>query len=139
MKPHELKNQLLNDLSQVVIFDKTGKILDSCHTLSDFKHLIGNNAFQTFPFLLSVRESLDLLTKESPSQSYVGVEMDEYGLDGYYDLDLRIHPYHDNEYVWLIVDQTQIYRYFREIQSERNKLRMEMEYLLTGKLDRLGK
>lgn len=139
MKPNELKNQLLNDLSQVVIFNHDGKILDSCHTLSDFKHLIGKNAYQTFPFLLTVRESLDLLSKESPSQSYVGVEMDEFGLDGYYDLEMRLHPHHDDEYVWLIVDQTQVYQYFREIQSERNKLRMEMEYLLSGKLDRLRK
>lgn len=139
MKPNELKNQLLNDSSQVVIFDKAGKILDSCHTLSDFKHLIGNNAFDTFPFLLTVRDSLDLLSQASPSQSYVGVEMQEYGLDGYYDLEMRLHPYHEDEYVWLIIDQTQVYRYFREIQSERNKLRMEMEYLLSGKLDLLGK
>ncbi len=139
MKPNELKHRLLNDLSQVVLFNKSGIILDSCHTLADLKSLIGKNAFENFPFLISARESLELLEPDMPGQTYVGVEMNEWGLDGYFDFELRLHPFHPDEYVWLIVDQTQIYRYFKEIQSERNKLRMEMEYLLTGKLDRLGK
>jgi hypothetical protein len=137
MNPNELKNRLLNDLSQVVIFDKKGLILDSCHTLTNFKDLIGKNAFEVFLFLGSIQDSLDLLKPEAPSQSYVGVEMNAHGLDGYYDFEVRLHPFYEDQYVWLIIDQTQIYEYFKEIQSERNKLRMEMEYLLSGKLDRL--
>jgi hypothetical protein len=128
MNPNELKNRLLNDLSQVVIFDKKGLILDSCHTLT---------TFEVFLFLGSIQDSLDLLKPEAPSQSYVGVEMNAHGLDGYYDFEVRLHPFYEDQYVWLIIDQTQIYEYFKEIQSERNKLRMEMEYLLSGKLDRL--
>jgi len=85
MKPKELKHQLLNDLSQVVIFDKLGAILDSCHTLTDFSALIGKNAYEIFPFLESIQAGLSMLDSKAHSQFFAGVEISEQGLDGDYE------------------------------------------------------
>jgi hypothetical protein len=137
MSSDRLKMQLLNSMAQVVVFDERGRILESCQTLADFGELAQHSVFDLFPMLISMTESL---TEQNDPQELLylpGVEIRKHGLDGFFDMELKIHPKKPGVFVWLIVDQSRLYTYFRDIQQERNELRLNLEYLLNGKLNKL--
>ena len=139
MKPRELKLHLLDKLAQVVVFDREGKILESCHSLINFGGLIGKSAYDTFPILGSMREVIRSLAVAGKPMSIPRVELAFRGLTGVFDFELYVHPDNDDWVIWFLIDQTQIYEYLRKIQQERNILLVEKEDRESGRdIDRWG-
>ena len=129
MKISELKLAVLGQLAQVIVFQRDGKIVDSCHGLVDISSLIGKSAFEVFPLLGSISEVLASFTLDSPPMKLPAVEFQLLEKKGYFDFQLFAHPAEADLLVWVLIDNTPLYEYFGKIQSERNLLRLEKEQL----------
>ncbi|MEM6345221.1 MAG: hypothetical protein AAF927_15125 [Bacteroidota bacterium] len=133
MSLKEHKYQLLNRYHQIIIFDLEGKLLDSCNSMIDLKQLPNQNVFDQWPVLESVRPALHQLEDLEVPFRLPAVELSLPELKGIFDFEFSIHPEYPEQIVWLLIDQTRIYRYFRRIQQERNMLLLEKEYRETGR------
>lgn len=127
MKVSELKLAVLDQLAQVIVFERTGIIIDSCHGLTDISSLLGQSAYEAFPLLGSIREVLSTLSADSPPIKLPAVEFSLLDKQGHFDFQLYAHPSDPNLLVWVLIDNTSLYQYFGKIQSERNLLRLEKE------------
>ncbi|MEM7371109.1 MAG: hypothetical protein AAF587_21015 [Bacteroidota bacterium] len=127
MKVDELKLGVLDTLAQVIVFERNGTMVDSCHGLADISALIGQSAFDIFPLVGSIKEVLAGLTTEAPPIKLPAVEFLLIDKKGYFDIQFFAHPANPDLLVWVLVDNTSLYEYFGKIQKERNLLRMEKE------------
>jgi len=133
MSPKDLKYQFLNRYHQVVIFDLEGNLLDSCNSMIDLQKLPTQNVFDQWPVLESIREALTQLEELEIPFRLPAVELSLPELKGIFDFEFSAHPDQEGHIVWLLIDQTRIYRYFRRVQQERNMLLLEKEYRETGR------
>ena len=127
MKISELKLEVLNQLAQVIVFERTGRILDSCHGLVDITSIVGQSAYKVFSLLGSIKEVLTDLSSDAPPIKLPAVEFSLLDKKGYFDFQLFAHPKKENLLVWVLIDNTPLYEYFAKIQTERNLLRLEKE------------
>ncbi len=132
MNLNELKLSILNQYAQLVVFDRSGTIVDSCNSLVDLSAAIGRSAYDLFPFIDSIQHDLHVLDTGSENLTYWGVESSIYGLDGFFDFEVAIHESADDCYLWLIQERSEFYRTYQEVQGERNLLRMQQEYHKLG-------
>ncbi len=131
MNLRELKSLLLVD-TQLIVFRKSGIMLESCHSLTNLQPWIGHSLYESIPLLRSMRMVLEHLSVETidiPSVDFVLGQR-----QGYYDFRFSLHPEDPDLILWLIKDQTRIYQSYAGIQQERNVLRMEKEYRERGKI-----
>lgn len=133
MRIDGLKIKYVNRFLQVIIFHENGKFHSSCDSLMDTSLWQGGNLYEKFPMLSSLKDPIRLLDQAAKPISLPAVDIDMEGLSGIYDLDIYVHPDDDRLRVWMIHDNTDLYRYLQQIQQERNVLRMEMEDLRNGK------
>ncbi|MEL7534541.1 MAG: hypothetical protein AAFN10_24760 [Bacteroidota bacterium] len=133
MSPKDLKYQFLNRYHQVIIFDLKGNLLGSCNSMIDLDQLPNQNVFDQWPVLESVRPALSQLEELDIPFRLPAVELSLPELKGIFDFEFSVHPEQPEQIIWLLIDQTRIYRYFRRIQQERNMLLLEKEYRETGR------
>ncbi|MFK7924514.1 MAG: hypothetical protein AB8H47_21335 [Bacteroidia bacterium] len=133
MKLKDLKCQLLDHQHQIIIFDLQGTILDSCNAIVDLNQISGDSIFDKWPVLESIRPALTNLADLEIPLRLPAVELSLPTLKGIFDFEFSIHPENPAHIIWMMIDQTKIYRYFRRIQQERNMLLLEKEYRETGR------
>jgi hypothetical protein len=131
MTLRDLKASLLDPQAQVVLFRREGLLVDSCHSIARLDAWEGRSLYELVPLLRSMKmvfHSLGSATMDLPC-----VEFDLEGVKGFFDFQFMAHPEDPGLLVWLIRDQTRVYRYYQGIQQERNLLRLEQEYREHGK------
>lgn len=139
MNLRDLKLHLLESLAQIVVFRKSGEILDSCDSLVGLEAVVGKSAYETFPLVESMREVINLHQNAGKPISIPCVEFTYKGFTGVFDFSFSSHPQDSQLVVWTWVDQTDIYEYLRKIQQERNMLLVDQEDEANGKdIDRWG-
>lgn len=127
MNLKELKLRLLDHSAQVVVFDRQGQFVSSCHSLSDLSALEGTNVYAHFPLLAAMQETFEGLTQAALPVSLPAVEFLLMSRPGVFDFEFYAHPSDSNLLVWLLKDNTRLYRYLQEIQQERNELILRQE------------
>lgn len=139
MNLRELKLHVLERYAQVVVFKRTGEIVDSCDSLAVLDAQIGASAYDVFPLLGSMKEVLAHHQSAAKPICIPCVEFSYPGCSGIFDFAFHVHPEDEALLVWAWVDQTEIYEYLRKVQQERNMLLVEKEDRETGRnLDRWG-
>ncbi len=133
MKLRDLKNQLLDQRAQILLFRKTGELLDSCHSLVNLEASIGRSVYDKWPVLEGIRDTVQELGIFLPHFRLPAVEFALPDLNGIFDFEFYPHPEEADQILWLMLDQSRIYRYFQRIQQERNVLLLEKEYRETGR------
>ncbi|MCI4670986.1 MAG: hypothetical protein MRZ79_22810 [Bacteroidia bacterium] len=133
MEIDKLKVRYANRFLQVIIFHENGLFHSSCNSLVDTRLWDGSNLYEKFPILSSLKDPVRLLDQAAMPISLPAVDMDMEGFTGIFDLDIFAHPDIDEYRVWMIRDNTDLYKYLQEIQQERNVLRMEIEDIRNGK------
>lgn len=131
MTLRELKYQMLNETAQVIVFHKEGRMVETCHSLSNIESWEGENIYEIMPLLKSMRIAFEHIGNDIIDLPCVDFILQQ--RHGYYDFTFRAHPENPDHIVWIIKDQTRIYRYYQAIQQERNLLRLEKEYKDIGK------
>lgn len=129
MNLNDLKYRLLKDRLQIVVFDMSGKLISSCHTLTDLSSFEGSSLFDWSPFLASIKPELSQLTLASTPLHYAAIEFSRGDFDGFFDFQFMLLPEFKDHIVWLIHNQTHSYEEIQRIQSERNLLLIELEHL----------
>ena len=134
MNLKELKLQLLDSHSQLIVFERTGAFIDSCNSLKDLSQLKGQSVFDQFPELEGLQKAIMELSPMDKPISLPAVDFSFKGERGYFDFEIYAHPDDPNLAMWLLLDQTPLYKYFQEIQQERNILLIEKEDRKSGKI-----
>jgi hypothetical protein len=133
MKLKDLKYRLLDQRAQIIVFHKSGELLDSCHSLVNLEASIGRSVYDKWPVLEGVRATMETLGTLEPYYRLPAVEFALPDLNGIFDFEFYPHPEEPQQVLWLMLDQSRIYRYFQRIQQERNVLLLEKEYRDTGR------
>lgn len=122
----ELKSRMLDDSAQIVVFRKEdGLMVDSCHKLSDVSGWQGQSLYDLIPLLKSMAMVWANIGEEVVDIPCVDFVLEQ--RQGYYDFVFRRHPDNPDLILWLIKDQTRIYRYYQGIQQERNEMRLRQD------------
>ena len=128
MHLRELKCWFLLQTAQIIIFERnTGLYKDSCHTFWDLHHLAHQSVYDSIPLLGSVREMLTSIKPQPQPIEIPAVHDTQNGQDRYFDHYFRLHPKNSQHIVWVMLDQSNFYLKLREIQQERNELRIQLE------------
>ncbi|MEO0895160.1 MAG: hypothetical protein AAFY71_01990 [Bacteroidota bacterium] len=128
-----LKLRYCSQFLQTVIFDRSGAFIESCDSMTDTTLWAGQNIFEMFPVLASMKDPIQMLDQAAKPISLPMVEMSIGSLKGVFDFDIYVHPQDQDKRVWMFMNSTMVYRYLQEIQQERNVLRMELEDLKRGR------
>lgn len=127
----DIKYQMLGETTQIIVFHKEGQMIESCHCLSDLQSWEGKNIYEMLPLLKSMKMAFEHIGNDVIDLPCVDFVLQQ--RHGYYDFVFQKHPENPDHIVWLIKDQTRVYRYYQAIQQERNLLRLEKEYKDIGK------
>ncbi len=127
MNLKELREKYLYPNAQVLTFGKDGKLFDSCHTIIDIQSYIGQSLYSLFPELGSIRLAILSLRRGDREIELPAVESNFFGLHGIFDFRLLAHPMIQDQYVWIVLNQTRMYHILRDIQQERNQLKIWKE------------
>ncbi|MDP5171909.1 MAG: hypothetical protein NWR72_16790 [Bacteroidia bacterium] len=131
MTLQQLKAHVLDHSAQVIVFQKDGLMVDSCHTLSGVKSWENKSLYDSISLLRSMQFAFSHIGNEE----VIDIPCVDFVLEqrqGYYDFTFSLHPENPDLVVWLVKDQTRVYRYYAAIQQERNLLRLEKEYKERG-------
>ncbi len=117
----ELKTHMLDDSAQVIVFRKSdGRVINSCNRLSNVEAWKGRSLYDFVPLIKSMEMVWNHMEDETVDLPCVDFILEQ--RQGYYDFLFRLHPEHPELIVWLIKDQTRIYRYYQGIQQQRNEM-----------------
>lgn len=123
-----LKNQYLDRLFQFVLFAESGEILQSDHTMQDFRPYIGKSVYQINDFLFSIREVIESLSPENPKIDFPRMEIPMGSREGVFDYTIeRIEIQDQVCYFWGIQDNTRNNQYLSTVQQERNEVAIKLE------------
>ncbi len=128
---HDYKIAYFSKIAQIILFDKTGKLIDSCNTLIDTTPYQQKSLFEAFPFLDSLKAVLINWNKEQASKEplyFPRVEWTYNNKEWIFDFTL----YKDTDkgaIVWLIQDLSKQYEYLLKVQQERNETIIKKEYI----------
>lgn len=137
MSPRELKCLHLEPTAQVIIFDSTGKIIDTCNTLVKIESL-DVSLFDYYPALQSMRQIIVEQQAENAPIQLPKVDFSYYGRTGIYDMEIYAHPEIEEWFVWIVIDKTEVYNELLKMQQERNELRLWKEQLESGRFRNSG-
>lgn len=132
MNLSELKASLLDRETQLILFRRDGTFVASDQALSDLQEWKGKSLYDLVPLLQSLAPALQHISGSDVIELPC-VDFDFPGYCGYFDFAFQPHPEDADCLLWLIKDQTKMYRYYARVQQERNELRLEKEYRDLGK------
>ncbi len=133
MNHEALKIRYSRYFLQTLVFEENGNLISSCDSLFATELWLGQNLYQKFPLLGSLQDAIHALDQSAKPISLPAVEMNFYGYKGIFDFDIYVHPSDEKLRVWMILDNTPLYRHLQEVQQERNLLKMENEDLRLGR------
>lgn len=108
---------MLSNLTQIIIFDKEGSIVESNDTLFNSNEIGATPVYLYFPLIESI---FHLLFKKDID--FQGVEVENKLLAGVYDYSFRAIPKDNSNYIeWTIEDRTNEYNHKRIQQQERQE------------------
>ncbi|MEM7659821.1 MAG: hypothetical protein AAF399_27150 [Bacteroidota bacterium] len=122
-----MKYSVLAPMAQLIVFTRSGKMVDSCHTFLSIESILGESVYERYPILQSLQSVLEHLEGNDGPIHLPGVDFSFEGRSGYYDFELFAHPSEADWLVWVLLDNSALYKYFRPIQQERNELRAQHE------------
>ena len=113
--------------SQITIFERSGRFVESCNTIMDYQHLEGKSVFEHIPMLESLAPTLtQLKMKDAPI--YLPAVSESQNAETYYvDYHIYNHPEQENYLILLAMDYSAMYKKLIALQQERNELRMQLE------------
>ena len=124
----EHKAKLIAHKTQVILFNPTGDLQDSCYTLFQIPENRKNKLYDDFPIIESIKEVLINLPEEE--ELYLPrIEYPHAGKDWVFDFTFYKDPDDPQNIVWLIQDFTEQYRYLMKIQQERNEFSIKKEMI----------
>ncbi|MEM6629126.1 MAG: hypothetical protein AAF694_05615 [Bacteroidota bacterium] len=113
--------------SQITIFERSGKFVESCNTIMDYQHLEGKSVFEHIPMLQSIAPSLSQLQMQD-APIYLPAVSEVKNSETYYvDYHIYNHPEQKDYLVLLAMDYSEMYKKLIALQQERNELMMKME------------
>ncbi len=127
MSPKAHNLMIPSHRTQVIIFERDGRTLDSCHTLFNVSEWIGNSLYSIEPCLGSMGTIIVNLETDQDPIHLPGVERWIDGDRRYTDYYIYANPENTNTLVWLIVDLTMEYRDLKKVQQKRNELLLTLE------------
>lgn len=127
MSLKKLKCMLTANRSQITIFERSGKFVESCNTIMDYQHLEGKSVFEHIPMLQSIAPSLSQLQMQD-APIYLPAVSEVKNSETYYvDYHIYNHPEQKDYLVLLAMDYSEMYKKLIALQQERNELMMKME------------
>lgn len=127
MNLKELKAHYLDAQAQIFIFNQAGSILESCHALVPVHSFLDKSIFTLFHELGSIRLAIQSLRAGEKAIELPAVECNFFGMKGIFDFRIFAHPEKIDRYIWLALNQTEMYEKLRVIQQERNLLKIWKE------------
>lgn len=124
MDLQNIKSDHFKDRIQIVIFEESGRIKESCNTLFSL-NASNENLFTKDVFFESIVDTVQSI-KRGDILDYPCIGPNLMGRDGYYDLSFKKH---DSYFELAITDLTRYYNFIVPIQQERNDLDIQKEYL----------
>ena len=127
MSLKKLKCMLTANRSQITIFERSGRFVESCNTIMDYQYLEGKSVFEHIPLLESLAPTLsELQMQDAPI--YLPAVSENRNTETYY-LDYHIynHPEQEDYLILLAMDYSEMYKKLIALQQERNELRMQLE------------
>ncbi|MEL6676802.1 MAG: hypothetical protein AAFR61_31625 [Bacteroidota bacterium] len=128
-----LKCTLTSSLAQIILIDREGTLLGSCHSVADLRKIEGLSAYAHFPLLIGMQQAFEELKTPSEKAQLPMVEFSLGERKGFFDFEFSIHPENPDQIIWLIKDRTDVYTLLQQIQQERNLLLIEKEDLKNGR------
>lgn len=121
------KQQNSNTITQNILFDAAGFIVDSNDHLFDTSSLSGTSLTKYFPFIDSILDVLQKLTPEEPALYFVKVESTYQELQGIYDYSFSKETNNGKLVIhWQIIDKTEDYT------IQRNEQQIRQDNIITG-------
>lgn len=132
MNLKELKLNLIESKTQVIVFGKDGAILNSCHSMENVNPFINSSLYDLDPLFKSMELLIKEMTFKSEPVFLPCVEFDFLGRKGFFDFQISVISESEDLRAWLIVDNSSVYKYYQKIQQQRNELLMEKESRKNG-------
>jgi signal transduction histidine kinase len=128
MGPDKAKLHFFGKFVQVIIFDKSGQIIESCDSLFPTTGFQAS-LYDQFPFLKSIQHQIHTLEPDSRELEFPSMDFDFTGTPGIFDFLIALDPEDDDRVVWVIRDYSSRYKRLQEVQFQRNVALMEKERL----------
>jgi hypothetical protein len=114
------KQYNINTITQNILFDDDGFIVDSDEHIFDTSSLNGYSLKECFPFIDSILDVIKQLKTEEPALIFAKVQSTYEGLQGIYDYCFSRELINDNLLIrWKIIDKTTDYTAQRDEQQIR--------------------
>jgi len=112
--------------TQFILFNLQGKLLESCDSLFSTKALRHKIVFEWFPFLESVSYALQMM---EPGQEMLFQRLQKPAIQllGAYDFKIVRPLTEQNMFLLTIMDYTQMYRQYQDLQQQYNELYIEKQ------------
>ncbi|MEO0472705.1 MAG: hypothetical protein AAF206_24025 [Bacteroidota bacterium] len=133
MRLLDLKGEYMRQKAQIMLFDRKGVLLESCHALADVKPMLGQSVYELFPIIDSMQSVIWEQNKDADPIRIPAVDFSLNQRKGYFDFELFPHPEQEDQAVWILIDQTRVYKYFQKVQQQRNVMLVEKEYRENGR------
>lgn len=127
MNLNELKLSLIQSKTQIIVFGKDGPILNSCESMERIGSFVNSSLYDMDPLFKSMERQIKAMGISDQPIFIPCVEFDFLGRKGFFDFQLSVHPDYPDLRVWLVVDNSPVYKYYQKIQQQRNELLLEKE------------
>ena len=114
-------------MSQITIFERSGRFVESCNSLLNYSQLEGKSVFQHIPILQSMAPILSSLDMKDEPIYLPAVEESQGSHSFVLDYHIYNHPENEDFLILLAMDYTKMYEKLRALQQERNELLMKTE------------
>lgn len=132
MNLKELKLNLIESKTQVIVFGSDGLIKSSCQSMENIAPFVNSSLYDLDPLFKSMEMLIKDMEPDSDPIFIPCVEFDFVGRKGFFDFQISVHPESPELRAWLIIDNSSVYKYYQKIQQQRNELLMEKETRSNG-------
>lgn len=116
------KFERLKKHAQFILLDQEGSLVDSCNSLFDTS-LKSQEVNKWMPLFESIESQILLLELDSPELFLPKIQAPMQELRGFYDFSFSKIEYNEKQLIlWIIYDNTKIYKDFFSYQQNRNEL-----------------
>ncbi|MGB0861472.1 MAG: hypothetical protein ACPG19_14085 [Saprospiraceae bacterium] len=117
-------------LSQMILLNRKGEIVESCNTLLDTTQLPTSSVVELSPLVESIFDYLLDLTSDEPEVAFSKVESPLPQLDGFYDFTFTSISLNGYKYIlWQIYDHTSLYTELQKNQQRMHDLELQRHQL----------
>ncbi len=127
MNLHEKKGRRVGHICQLMLMSRDGTLKDSCHSFVSLEDHIGNDLYQQYPVLESLKPLLEKLQPLGLPLSLPAVHFSLGGRRGVYDFEFWVDDENPSQLEWLVFDQTERYNHLQRIQQQRNELLVNLQ------------